>query len=319
MDYVLLIVGFVVLTLAADLLVSGASGLAKKMNVPDLIIGLTVVAFGTSAPELVVNLVATGNGTNEIAITNVLGSNIINTLVILGLSAVIYPVSCKKSTYRYEIPFSILAGALVLLLGTNCFGLTTGMEHGFVGLSRCDGIVFLIIFLGFMGYTVCQALSNKIVSEEDYKAVPVWKAAVFIVLGLSGLVFGGELIVDKAVSIARSWGVSEAVIGVTVVALGTSLPELATSVIAAFRHNTDLAIGNVIGSNIFNVFLILGISATVAPLAVYDNFMLDAMMAFGSSVFVFILVAFSRNRTIGRLGGILMLFIYAVYLYRLLN
>lgn len=319
MDYVLLCVGFVLLTFAADWLVCGASGLAKRMNIPDLVIGLTVVAFGTSAPELVVNLVAASAGTNEIAITNILGSNTINTLVILGLSAVIYPISCQKSTFRYEIPFSILAGGMVLLLGYNCCGLTTGVEHGFVGLSRCDGIVLLVIFSCFMLYTVMQARHKGVPEScEVCKVMPVWKALLLVVVGLAGLICGGELIVNKAVLIARSWGVSEAVIGVTIVALGTSLPELATSVVAAIKHNTDLAIGNVIGSNIFNVFLILGISSTVSPLAVYDSFLLDALLAFGSSVLVFLLVAVSRKRAIGRLGGALMLAVYAAYLFCLL-
>lgn len=323
MDYVLLIVGFVILTFAADWLVDGASGLAKKLNISDLVIGLTVVAFGTSAPELVVNLVATGNGTNEIALTNVLGSNTINTLVILGLSAVIYPISCKQSTFRYEIPLSLLAGTLVLLFGTNWFGLTTSLEHGFVGLTRYDGVIFISIFIGFLAYSIHQAISKKGVngteSSETFKPIPIWKAVLLIAIGLLGLILGGELIVNKATSIARSWGVSEAVIGVTIVALGTSLPELATSAIAAFKHNTDLAIGNVIGSNIFNVFLILGFSSTIVPLANYDNFIIDASLAGGSSLLLMILIGINKHRRLNRPGGAIMLATYGIYLYWLLS
>lgn len=321
MDYIILIIGFAILTFAADWLVDGASGLAKKLNISDLVIGLTVVAFGTSAPELVVNLVATGNGTNEIALTNVLGSNTVNTLIILGISAVIYPISCKQSTFRYEIPLSFLAGLMVLVFGTNWFGLTNGIEKGFIGLTRYDGVIFLSIFIGFLAYSIYQARNHQDTEEpaETYKPMPIWKAVLLIFIGLFGLIFGGELIVDKATLIARSLGVSDAVIGVTIVALGTSLPELATSAIAAFKHNTDLAIGNVIGSNIFNVFLILGISSTIMPLATYSNFIVDASMAAGSSLLLFALIAVNKNRRLTRLGGLLLLAAYGVYLYWLLT
>lgn len=321
MDYLLLIVGFAVLTFAADWLVNGASGLAKKLNISDLVIGLTVVAFGTSAPELVVNLVATGNGTNEIALTNVLGSNTINTLIILGISAVIYPIACKPSTFRYEIPLSFIAGALVLVFGTNWFGLTTGIENDFVGLTRYDGVIFLSIFIGFLAYTLYQAKTKKddSVTVESYRPMPIWKSVLLICVGLCGLIFGGELIVDKATAIARSLNVPEAVIGVTIVALGTSLPELATSAVAAFKHNTDLAIGNVIGSNIFNVFLILGVSSTIMPLKTYPNFIMDTAMAAGSSLLLFLLIALNRKRCLSRLGGVVMLAVYGVYLYFLLQ
>lgn len=321
MDYVLLTVGFAVLTFAANWLVDGASGLAKKLNVSDLVIGLTVVAFGTSAPELVVSIIATGNGSNEIALTNVLGSNIINTLVILGVSAVIYPIACKPSTFRYEIPLSLLAGVLVLVFGTNWFGLTTGLEHGFVGLTRYDGVCFLSIMLGFLAYSIYQARKHKheITPEETFTPMPIWKAVLLMAAGLFGLIFGGELIVDKATAIAHSWGVSNAVIGVTIVALGTSLPELATSAIAAFKRNTDLAIGNVIGSNIFNVFLILGISTVVSPLHTYDSFIVDASLAGGSSLLLMVLIACNKKRRLTRLGGVVMLALYGGYLYYLLS
>lgn len=321
MDYVLLIVGFAVLTFAADWLVDGASGLAKKLNISDLVIGLTVVAFGTSAPELVVNLVATGDGNNQIALTNVLGSNTINTLIILGISAVIYPISCKRSTFLYEVPLSFAAGLLVLVFGTNWFGLTDAIEKGFVGLTRYDGVLFLSIFIGFIAYSIYQARNTKadIAAGEGYTPMPIWKAVLLIFIGLCGLIFGGELIVNKATAIARSWGVPDAVIGVTIVALGTSLPELATSAVAAVKHNTDLAIGNVVGSNIFNVFLILGVSSTIVELGTYPNFILDASMAAGSSLLLFLLIAVNKRRNLTRWGGALMLASYGVYLYWLLT
>ena len=304
MEYLLLIVGFVLLTFAADWLVDGASGLAKRLNVSDLVVGLTIVAFGTSAPELVVNVVATAQGTSQIALTNVLGSNIINTLVILGLSAVFYPIACQKNTFRYEIPLSFLAGFMVLI-----FGVCTQK------ISRLAGIVLLAFFVLFLVYSIYQAKNGAVAQAGDStKKMNVWKALLLIVVGLSGLVAGGELIVNNAVSIAQSWGVSEAVIGVTIVALGTSLPELATSVIAAIKKNTDLAIGNVIGSNIFNIFLILGLSSSISPLPVYANFVVDASMAAGSSLLLLLLVAFSRKRELNRWGGVAMLLCYAAYL-----
>ena len=319
MNYVLLIIGFALLTISAEWLINGASGLAKRLNISDLVIGLTIVAFGTSAPELVVNIVAATEGSSDIALTNILGSNIINTLIILGISATIFPVACKQSTYRIEIPLSVLAGLAVLLLGTNFFGLLhLGESHN--GVSRIDGIMLLSIFICFCSYTIYQGLHNRDkASAESYEAMPIWKAILLIVFGLAGLIIGGELIVSNAVTIAKSWGISEAVIGVTIVALGTSLPELATSAMAAYKKNTDLAIGNVIGSNIFNVFFVLGISATIRPLPSYENLQVDAAMAAGSSLLLLLFIAISRKRNINRIEGIAMLTIYGIYLAWLLT
>ena len=319
MNYVLLIIGFALLTISADWLINGASGLAKRLNISDLVIGLTIVAFGTSAPELVVNIVAATEGSSDIALTNILGSNIINTLIILGISATIFPVACKQSTYHIEIPLSALAGLAVLLLGTNFFGLLhLGESHN--GVSRIDGTILLAIFICFCSYTIYQGLHNRDkASTESYEAMPIWKAILLIVFGLAGLIIGGELIVSNAVTIAKSWGISEAVIGVTIVALGTSLPELATSAMAAYKKNTDLAIGNVIGSNIFNVFFVLGISATIRPLPSHENIQVDAAMAAGSSLLLLLFIAISRKRNINRIEGIAMLTIYGIYLAWLLT
>ena len=318
MNYILLIVGFALLTFSADWLINGASGLAKRLNISDLVIGLTIVAFGTSAPELVVNIVAATEGSSDIALTNILGSNIINTLIILGISATIFPVACKKSTYRIEIPLSALAGLAVLILGTNFFGaLTLGETHK--GISRIDGIMLLIVFLIFCSHTIYQGLHNREENTESFEAMPIWKSLILIVIGLVGLVYGGELIVSNAVTIAQSWGISESVIGVTVVALGTSLPELATSAMAALKKNTDLAIGNVIGSNIFNVFFVLGLSSIINPLTSYPNLQVDAAMAAGSSILLLIFIALSRKRSINRIEGISMLTIYGIYLAWLLS
>ncbi len=318
MEYLFLIAGFTLLTFSADWLINGASGLAKRLNISDLVIGLTIVAFGTSAPELVVNIVAATEGSSDIALTNILGSNIINTLIILGISATIYPVACKKSTFRIEIPLSALAGLAVLLLGTNFFGLIHFGDKQ-LGVSRFDGIMLIIIFICFCTYTIVQGLRNRTNSnDETYIAVPIWKAISLIIVGLTGLIIGGELIVNNAVSIAQSWGIPESVIGVTIVALGTSLPELATSAMAAYKKNTDLAIGNVIGSNIFNVFFVLGISSIIHPLQGYENLQVDAAMAAGSSILLLIFIVISKKRNINRIEGISMLAIYGIYLAWLL-
>ena len=366
---ILLIVGFVVICLAADWLVDGASALAKRMNVSDLVIGLTIVGFGTSAPELVVNITAALNGASDIALTNILGSNIINTMLILGVSALIYPIVCKKSTYMYEIPMYIFSTLLILFLGSNCFGLIKiGNDDG---VSRIDGLIFLVCFAGFMYYSLYQAMKSRkkeksiavttgniesegdnsvektsmeetatltqtdnssvvkentqdkadtkeVNTKSDNPADPmsVLKALIFIVVGLVGLVVGGRLIVDNAVFIAEYLGVRQSVIGITIVALGTSLPELATSVVAAIKKNTDLAIGNVIGSNLFNIFFVVGISATISPLHFYDGFLLDAGMNVLSGILL--LIFMFTKRDISRYEGLSLLIIFGIYMYYLL-
>ena len=313
--FVLLVLGFVVLILGADWLVRGASGLAKRLNVPDLVIGLTVVAFGTSAPELMVNLMAAFNNESEIALTNILGSNTINTFVILGVAALICPIKSQKCSRQYEIPWSMFAGLIILLMGTECFGLCGGDAV----ISRLDGVVLLLIFSLFMYYTLRMAKNNKETQEEGFLPMKIWKAVLLIAVGLGALIIGGKVIVVNAVSIAQAFGVSQAVIGVTVVALGTSLPELATSAIAAFKKNPDLAIGNVIGSNIFNVFMVLGISAVIRPLPSYSNLWIDASLAALGSLLLLLFVSTNRHKELKRWQGAFFLVCYGAYLVWLLT
>ncbi len=315
LNIILLIIGFVVLVLGADWLVDGASGLAKRLNVPDLIIGLTIVAFGTSAPELVVNLMAAIEGSSEIALTNILGSNIINVLVILGVSAAIYPIASQRSSRRFDIPMSIAAGLAILVLGTECFG-AWGSDWQ---LSRLDGVILLLIFGLFMYHSVKEAKRGSNQSTESFKSMAVWKALLLIVVGIGFLVVGGELIVRSAMAMAAAWGVPESVVGVTIVAIGTSLPELATSAVAAFKHNSDLALGNVIGSNIFNVFFVLGISAVIRPLPAYPNLPIDAALATGCCALVWLFVGTNRKHEIKRWQGVFLLLCYGVYLVWLLT
>ena len=307
-----LVVGLVLLVKGADWLVDGASKLAKRLGVTDLVIGLTIVAFGTSMPEFVVNMVSVADGATDLAITNILGSNIINTLVILGCSALVCPLVAQRSTIRLDIPLNIVAGVLVLVF----VFISSPMEPK--GLSRIEGLALLVVFAAFLVYTFYTAKADATTTTES-TPFPLWKCVVLILAGLVCLVVGGEMIVKTAVAIARYCGVAEAVIGLTIVALGTSLPELATSVVAAFKHNNDIAIGNVVGSNIFNVFFILGTSAIIKHLPVYPGIEIDAALVAVSALAVWLLLC-NKNRSINRWGGALLLVLYAGYLtYRLLT
>ena len=315
-----IVVGFVALVKGADWLVDGASFIAKRFGISDLVIGLTVVAFGTSMPEFVVNMISVAEGTTELAITNILGSNIINTFVILGLTALVYPIVSQKRSRDFDIPLSIIAGVLVL------FFVVLQMPFGESGrgIGRIGGVGLLLIFVYFLYNTFRHAKEHPedVQNEEgtNTKELTVRRAIALILGGFVGLVVGGELIVKSAVDIAMRMGVSEAVIGLTIVALGTSLPELATSVIAAAKHNSDIALGNVFGSNIFNVFFVLGTSATIRPLPAYDGIELDALMVALGSIIVWMAVKTNSERKVQRWAGALLLLVYAGYLtYRLMS
>lgn len=313
----MLIIGLVLLVKGADWLVDGASAVAKRSGISDLVIGLTVVAFGTSMPEFVVNMVSVADGVTDLALTNILGSNIINTFVILGLTAIVYPVVSQKRSRDFDIPLSIIAGVLVFA----CVAVRSPFGEEGQGVTRMGGIILMTVFLYFLYNTFRHAKDHPDeIEAESYKPMPLFKAVLLILAGLAGLVAGGEMIVKSAVRIATDLGVSDAIIGLTVVALGTSLPELATSVIAAAKHNCDIALGNVIGSNIFNVYFVLGTSAIVRPLPAYDGIVMDAWMAAAGSILVWLFVKSNREREIRRWGGAVLLVVYAAYLtYRLCN
>ena len=317
---VLIIVGFVALVKGADWLVDGASSIARHFGISDLVIGLTVVAFGTSMPEFVVNMVSVAEGSTDLALTNILGSNIINTFVILGLTALVYPIASQKHSRDFDMPMSIIAGMLVFAF------VAVQLPFGETerGVGRMGGIILLLLFLYFLYNTFRHAKDHPEEvqgnEEQSTKEIPVRRAIALMLGGFVGLVVGGELIVKSAVDLATRMGVSEAIIGLTIVALGTSLPELATSVIAATKHNSDIALGNVIGSNIFNVFFVLGVSATIRPLPDYDGIELDAWMVAIGSIIVWLAVKTNRERKIQRWAGALLLVVYGGYLaYRLLS
>ena len=299
--------GLAILVKGADWLVDGASDLAKRLGVSDLMIGLTVVAFGTSMPEFIVNMTSVSTHSTDLAITNVLGSNIINTLVILGCSALVFPIVAKKETVRIELPLTIIAGIMTLLfVWANWCGETVK------GISRLEGGVLLLVFVGFLFKSIKTAKSA--VTEKAEHKMPLWKCVLLVLVGLASLVLGGELVVRSATKIAQQAGIPESIIGLTIVALGTSLPELATSVMASFKHNSDIAIGNVVGSNIFNVFFILGTSALIRPLPAYQGVEFDSFLVALSGAVVWLLLICNKKRTINRWGGALLLTIYAVYL-----
>ena len=306
-----IVFGFVALVKGADFLVDGASAIAKRFGISDLVIGLTVVAFGTSMPEFVVNMVSVTEGSTDLALTNILGSNIINTFVILGLTALVYPIVSRKRSRDFDMPLSIIAGILVFAFVSVELPI---WEEG-RGVGRMGGIVLLALFCYFLYNTFRHAKDHpEDADAETVKEMSVRRAIVFILAGFIGLIVGGELIVKSAVDIATRMGVSEAIIGLTIVALGTSLPELATSVIAAAKHNSDIALGNVLGSNIFNVFFVLGTSAIIRPLPAYEGIELDAWMAAAGSIIIWLAVKTNHARKIQRWAGALLLLVYAWYL-----
>ena len=306
----LLLLGGLVLTVyGANWLVDGASSLAKKMKISNLVIGLTVVALGTSMPEFVVSFISSLNGNTDIAIGNVVGSNIVNVLLILGISSMVYPITVQHSTVWKEIPFTLLA-SLVLFFMANDF-LIDGASASAV--SRIDGLILLCFFLIFIYYSFETSKNSNETGQLVVKIFPLWKSVLLMVLGIFGLVAGGKLLVTGAVDIARLLGISEAVIGLTVVAIGTSVPELATSVVAAMKKNSDIAMGNVVGSNIFNIFFILGTSATVAPLPFNPAMNTDLIICIATSLLLFGFMFTGEKSKITRTEGFLFTLAYVAY------
>jgi cation:H+ antiporter len=309
-----LVAGISVIIYAANLLVDGSASIAKKLKVSDIVIGLTIVAFGTSAPELTVGIFSAAKGNTDLALGNVIGSNIANIFLILGASAFIFPLAIKKNTQWKEIPYLFFSSLLVVLFANDVI-LGNSFENT---LSRTEGIVFLIFFIIFLFYTF------RIAKEQPSEDIPskiysLPKSIIFIILGLCGLVGGGKILIDGAVGIATIAGISERIIGVTIVAVGTSLPELATSIVAAFKKKSDIAIGNVVGSNIFNIFLILGSAIIVRPAPVSLGSNIDMLIALFAGLILFISTFTLKHRTIGRIEGGVFLIFYASYIFYLIK
>ncbi|HRJ28476.1 MAG TPA: calcium/sodium antiporter [Cyclobacteriaceae bacterium] len=310
MNLVLLLAGFIILIKGADFLVAGASSIAKKYGVSNLAIGLTVVAFGTSMPELIVSLLAAINGQNDASFGNVIGSNNFNLLFILGLAGTIYPLVVQKSTVKFEIPISLLAaGMLFILVNDELF-----RNENSNSLGRIDSVVLLLFFVAFLGY-VYKTMKNSTGEDAgtNTKVYGMLMATGMVILGLGMLIGGGKLVVDSAISIAEHFGLSEKLVGLTILAAGTSLPELATSAVAAYKRNTDIAIGNVVGSNIFNLFFILGTTGLISPIPYNTALNLDIYVLVGSTI-VLMIFMFTLNRAkLDRWEAVILLLAYITY------
>lgn len=309
LTYILFVLGLVFLIKGADLLVEGAASIAKKFGISTLVIGLTIVSFGTSAPELVVNLLAGFRGTADLAIGNVIGSNIANILLILGISALIYPLKVTKGTTWKEIPLSLLAVFALFVMANDALI----DKLNFSAVSRIDGIIFMFFFIIFIYYTfgISKAKGENNVKVKKLK-MPI--AILYIILGITGLTFGGQWVVDGAVAIARQFGLSESLVGLTIVAIGTSLPELATSAVAAFKRQADIAVGNIVGSNIFNILWILGLSATVKgmPYNPFNNF--DIFICIAATAMLFFDMFIGKRHLLQRWQGGVMVGSYILYI-----
>ncbi|MDD3190500.1 MAG: calcium/sodium antiporter [Candidatus Pacebacteria bacterium] len=315
LNLLLLVIGLGILIVGAEILVKGASSIAKNLGVSPLVIGLTVVAFGTSAPEMVVNIMAALNGTADIALGNIIGSNIANILLVLGLSAMIYPIKVHNSTVHKEIPFSLLAIIVLFIFGNDI--LFEGVDINIV--SRGEGFVLISFFAIFLYYTFGISKEKSKEGQEDLATYKKSTSILLIIGGLLLLIGGGELLVREAVIIATQMGVSETLIGLTIVAIGTSFPELATAVVAALHHNDDIAVGGIVGSNIFNIFWILGLTSIISPLPFNARIDIDLWVAVLATVILFLTFFVGKKHELERRQGFLLFLLYLAYLYYLVQ
>ncbi|MBP3421998.1 MAG: calcium/sodium antiporter [Lachnospiraceae bacterium] len=305
LNIILLIVGFVMLIKGADWFVEGVAGIAEKFGIPQLVIGLTIVAMGTSAPEAAVSITSALKGNAGITIGNVVGSNILNVLIILGLTAIITNVAIQQSTIRYELPFMLVI--TLVLIG---LGMTGG------NINLVEGIIMWVLFLVYMAYLFVMAKKGKQENEEAAEDRPIWKLLLMGIIGAALVVVGADFTVDGATVIAKTFGMSDRLIGLTIVALGTSLPELVTSVTAAKKGKADIAIGNIVGSNIFNILFVVGTTALVTPVVFESKFVIDTLIAFAAGIILWIGVA--KHKELRRPTGVVMLVAYAAYFVYLL-
>lgn len=306
----LLVAGFFPLIFGANMLVDNASALAKRYNIPNIVIGLTIVAFGTSAPEMVVNVFAALEKNPDIVLGNILGSNIFNVGIILGISAIIYPLVVKKTTTWIEVPLALLAGVVVFVLGSD----QLIDKEGSSVITRSDGILLLLFFMIFLAYNYMLMKKGDYSEETDVKNITPLKASLLVLAGIVLLIAGGRMIVYSAVQVASLLGISERIIALTIVSAGTSLPELATSVVAARKKNTDIAVGNIVGSNIFNIFFILGTSAVIYPVTIHSSALVDMVMNIFLSGLIFFFIFTGKGRKLDKWEGLLLVFLYALYL-----
>ena len=310
----LVILGLILVLKGADLFVDSASALAQRFNISELAIGLTIVAFGTSAPEFVVNVFASVQNHQEIVLANILGSNNFNVFIILGLAGIITPLSVHSNTAWKEIPFLLFTSFLLMFLLNNPLFLSVEKRM----LNRLEGFILLLLFLLFLFYVYKQLKTDSSTAKLPIKEFPVFKIILFFILGLGGLVVGGKLVVQNAIKIATILQVSEKIIGLTIVSVGTSLPELATSIVAAAKKNNDIAVGNIIGSNIFNILLILGLSSIINPITYDLKFNTDLLILTGGTLFLFIAMYTGKRKKLDRWESILLFVFYMTYMVYLI-
>ncbi|CEI73474.1 calcium/sodium antiporter [Romboutsia hominis] len=310
MSYILLIIGFLILIKGADVFVVGSSSIAKTLKVPTLIIGLTIVAFGTSAPEAAVSITAALKGSNDMAIANVVGSNIFNFLCVLGVVAIINPIKVQKSTIIKEFPFAVLATIVLSILSHDI------KFQGYTqnALTRADGLMLLTLFGIFMYYLVEMAITSKEEMEIDQadESIPMSKSILMSIFGIIGIIVGGQFVVDSASNIALAWGMSENLVGLTIVSIGTSLPEFVTSIVAARKGESDIAIGNVVGSNLFNILFVLGISSFISNIQVHSIVFVDMMIMIIITILTYIFAG--TKQRINKKEGILLVIMYILYM-----
>lgn len=316
LDIVLLVIGFVLLVKGADLFVDGSAGVARLFKVPGVIIGLTIVALGTSAPELAVSVSAGLSGSNAIAVSNVVGSNIFNLLAVLGICAILKKVPVDEGIKKRDYPICLGATLILFVLSGNLiFAGKTVSIHDVTAeagkLFRWNGLVLVALFILYIAYTIYLAKKNK-VEEEEAESIPVWKCVLYIVIGLAAIVGGGQLVVENAKSLALAWGMSETLVGLTIVAIGTSLPELVTSIVASSKGQNGMAVGNVVGSNIFNLLLILGVSSSLHPITISMASFVDLGMLLGLSLLAYVFVCTSNK--ISRSEGFCLVLMYVAYM-----
>jgi len=317
LNIVFLVVGLVVIILGANWLVDGASSIARRFNISEMVIGLTIVGFGTSTPELTVSVSAALSGSADVAIGNVVGSNIANILLILGISAIIAPLSIQSNTKWKEIPLSLLAAIVLVVLANDIF-LDNSTQNL---LTRIDGIILLLFFAIFLHYSyqISTSTINDAQVETVEKHLSTLKSVIFIVVGLAALIFGGKYMVIGAIEMARYAGLSESFIGLTIVAVGTSLPEMATSIVAARKGKADIAVGNVVGSNIFNIFFILGVASFITPIPLSASSNFDILMVIFASLLLFASTYTFKKKQIDRSEGIIYVLVYVAYIVYLIS
>ena len=319
MSYIFLIIGFFLLIKGADIFVSGASNISKKLGIPSVIVGLTIVSLGTSAPELAVSVISSIEGSNEIAVGNVLGSNLFNTLMVLGVTTIIMALTIKKSDIKRDFSINILVTILLLIL---TFTTLLGGEDNYI--SRLDGIILLIGCISYIIYLILSVKVGKTTSEniheelalESTNEVNIFKSILKLIIGVAGIIIGGQLVVDSATFIATSLGMSEKLVGLTIVAVGTSLPELVTSVVAAVKGEEDIALGNILGSNIFNILLIIGLSSAISPIAVSHNLIFDFVFLIVVTLIIGIMIFINKSeeKRFGKKEGIILVVLYVIYM-----